>query len=248
MNDPRPKSRLPALLLLLALGLLGLGAAVYFRPAPVEGDPALLLPDSSVTVESTTTELAFIPAEAKGASLVFYTGARVPAEAYAYLGRGLAARGHLVVIARFPLGFALFAPDRAEGIMARRGAGGTWALGGHSLGGAMAAAWLHGHPEAAKGLLLLASWPPSDADFSASTLSVLSLSASMDGLATPTKIEAARHLLPPSARSLVIEGGNHAGFGNYGSQDGDGKAAIDPARQRAAVLDETLAFLESLAG
>jgi predicted esterase len=198
-----------------------------------------------VSVELSRDSLAFVPAKGAGRALIFYPGARVPPEAYAYLGRALAERGHLVAIARFPLDFAIFAPSRAATIMRKFAGVDSWVLGGHSLGGAIAASWLHSHPGAADGLLLLASWPPVSADFSARSLPVLSLSASNDGLATPAKLALSRALLPSAARFVVIEGGNHAGFGEYGAQKGDGTATIDAGRQRAAVVAETLSFLES---
>lgn len=244
MNDPKPRNHSLSILLVLALAALSLFIAVYFRQAPSLTDPALLEGGADFSVSSTPQALSFLPAKPQGRGLVFYPGARVPPEAYAYLGRALAAKGHATIIARFPLGFAVFAPGIASALIEGHPEIGSWIVGGHSLGGAMAASWLHGHPGSASGLLLLASYPPGSASFADSALAVLSLSASLDGLATPAKIAATRRLLPQSARFVVIEGGNHAGFGDYGRQQGDGQATIDAARQRQAVVDEALAFIE----
>ena len=53
---------------------------------------------------------------------------------------------------------------------------------------------------------------------------MLSISGSEDGLSTPGKIEGAAHLLPADASFVEIEGANHASFGDYGVQPGDGVA------------------------
>ena len=45
------------------------------------------------------------------------------------------------------------------------------------------------------------------------------------------KYECYRGNLPETTVEIVIPGGNHALFGSYGAQDGDGDAAISPAEQ-----------------
>ena len=48
------------------------------------------------------------------------------------------------------------------------------------------------------------------------------------------KYEESRDLLPTSVTELTIEGGNHAHFGNYGPQSGDGEATIPASQQQQA--------------
>ena len=43
--------------------------------------------------------------------------------------------------------------------------------------------------------------------------------------------------MPDSARELVIEGGNHAYYGNYGEQANDGQADITRENQQAQATD-----------
>ena len=45
------------------------------------------------------------------------------------------------------------------------------------------------------------------------------------------------------ARFVEIQGGNHAQFGWYGDQKGDGQATISHEEQQAIVIDEALALL-----
>ena len=60
-------------------------------------------------------------------------------------------------------------------------------------------------------------------------------------MATPAKIDAAKSKLPPDTRYVVIDGGIHSFFGDYGLQSGDGTPSITrdeaQAQIRAASLD-----------
>ncbi len=89
--------------------------------------------------------------------------------------------------------------------------------------------------EGTDGLVLFGSYCAND--LSESGLAALSISGSEDGLSTPEKIDEAAHLLPADTVFVVIEGGNHAGFGAYGPQAGDGEATIPDAEIRAQITD-----------
>ena len=52
-----------------------------------------------------------------------------------------------------------------------------------------------------------------------------------------------RAYLPPGTAFVEIEGANHARFGNYGEQSGDGVAEISSREMRAALTRELEAFL-----
>ncbi|MEI6875189.1 MAG: alpha/beta hydrolase, partial [Spirochaetota bacterium] len=220
MNDPRRRSSIPSIFLILALATTAVAFALYFRPSASSTASTVLESSGTVRVVSGKKALAFLPLRSQGCGLVFYPGARVPAEAYAYLGRALAERGHTTLIARFPLGMAVFAKDRAGMLITDHPEVDAWMIAGHSLGGAMAASWLRDHRGAARGLILLASFPPGSVNLAESGLRVLQLSASMDGLVAPAASAASRALLPKNTRFVVLEGGNHANFGEYGRQDG----------------------------
>ena len=248
MNDPRPPSRIPSVLLVLILSTLAVAAALYFRPAADETDPALLESGQGVQVVPEALDLAFLPSSRSGSALVFYPGARIPVEAYAWLGVELAKRGHPVFVVRFPLNFAIFAPNRALAVERAHPEIPEWIIGGHSLGGAMAAAFAHGHPDSVKALALIASWPPASASLASSNLPILLVSASQDGLATEDKIKKAESLLPSTVRRVDINGGNHAQFGEYGRQKGDGAPLIDGARQREVTAEILLSFFDEVGG
>ncbi len=131
-----------------------------------------------------------------------------------------------------PLALAVLAPNEALEVMAAYPSVESWAVGGHSLGGAMAARLTYTHPEAVDGLVLWAAYPASTDDLSSSDVIVTSIYGTLDGLSTGDKIDASRPLLPGDTQWVPIEGGNHAQFGDYGVQSGDGSATIPPPSSR----------------
>ncbi len=177
---------------------------------------------------------------------IIYPGGRVDPRAYAPTARQVAEHGYLVVIVRMPLNLAVFDPGAAEKVIAAYPAIQHWAVGGHSLGGAMAANFTSQHPGRVQGLVLWAAYPASSDDLSTSGLRVVSIFGSLDGLATSEKIDASRLLLPVDTTWVSIAGGNHAQFGWYGNQAGDNAAVISRGDQQTQVLAATLGLLESL--
>jgi hypothetical protein len=95
-------------------------------------------------------------------------------------------------------------------------------------------------------LILWAAYPADSTDLSDHNLAVTSIYASNDGLATVQEIIASQARLPDDAVYTTITGGNHAGFGWYGTQNGDGQAEISKASQQEQIADATVDFLESL--
>lgn len=184
--------------------------------------------------------------EAPNTGLIFYPGGRVDPRAYAPPARAIAAQGHMVVVVPMPLNFAFLAPDRAGEVMAFFPAVSHWAVGGHSLGGAMAARYVHQNPGGVEGLLLWAAYPAEGDDLSSYDLHAVSVYATRDGLATLDEIEASGRRLPPDTEWVAIDGGNHAQFGWYGPQRGDGNATISRQEQQRQVVGATVRLLEEL--
>jgi dienelactone hydrolase len=178
--------------------------------------------------------------------LIFYQGSRVATRSYAPAAHAIAAQGFLVVIPQMPLNQAVLAPDTAAEVIARYPAVIHWVIGGHSLGGAMAARFAYQNQDTIQGLVLWAAYPAQSDDLSLSTISAVSIYGTLDGLATPEKLAASRALLPSSTRWEVIDGGNHAQFGWYRDQPGDQPATVSREAQQAQAIEATVALLESL--
>jgi pimeloyl-ACP methyl ester carboxylesterase len=121
-----------------------------------------------------------------------------------------------------------------------------WVLGGHSLGGSMAANYLFTHQDQVDGLVLLASYPAESNDLTDYSGAVATISATLDGLSTPGMIEASVKLLPAQTVQTVIIGGNHAYFGWYGDQKGDNAATITRFEQQVIVIQSTVNLLDQI--
>ncbi|AXJ11821.1 alpha/beta hydrolase [Arthrobacter sp. PM3] len=228
------------------LTVLGIMAALlWLNPFPHQPEPGQALPATATTSSTEdATSITLAPAGTAATGLVFYPGARVDAHAYQDLLQPLAAAGHLVIILKAPLGVSLLDTNQARAAMNRHPEIGSWAVGGHSLGGVSAAAFAASNPDVA-GLLLFASYPAANmAD--APNLSVLSISGSNDGLSTPDKISASRALLPPTTTFATVQGGVHAFFGDYGEQPGDGEPGTTREQAQQQIVAESLRFMDRL--
>jgi pimeloyl-ACP methyl ester carboxylesterase len=225
--------------------LVGIGGFWWLNdlPDPMPEAERALASDETVTVE-TEPWLTFTPADASDTGLILYPGGRVPAEAYAPAARAIAEAGYLSVITPMPFGLAVLGPDAADDIIEAHPEIERWVIGGHSLGGAMAAGYADGHPDDVEGLALWAAYPADDTNLTDADLAVTSVYATEDGLATLDEIEESAARLPADTVFAEVEGGNHAGFGWYGDQAGDGEATISREDQQRLVVAATLDLLE----
>ena len=160
--------------------------------------------------------------------LIFYPGGKVEAEAYAPLLGSIAEQGVDCVLAVMPLRLSILNGNAADSFLSL-GYRHNY-IGGHSLGGTTAAIYCNDHAEQLQGVILLAAFPTSRLS---ETLSCLSVYGSNDNVLNRKVYEKNRPYFPDGTRELVIEGGNHAMFGNYGEQNGDGAAAITREEQQA---------------
>jgi len=234
------------LVLVLVLATAGFLVWAYTPAAPMPEALAALLSDSQVQV---TEEgwLVFEPADTQpDTGLILYPGGRVDPRAYAPIAREIAQQGYLVVIVPMPLNLAVFGVGTAQEVIDAYPDIQQWAIGGHSLGGAMAASFANSHSDEVDGLALWAAYPASSDDLSSSGLQVASIYGTLDGLATGEKIDASRPLLPADTTWAPITGGNHAQFGWYGEQGGDNPAEISRIDQQNEIAAATISLLESL--
>ena len=178
--------------------------------------------------------------------LILYPGGRVDYRAYAAHAQAIARAGFTVILVRMPLNFAFFGINRAADVMAAFPEVEIWAVGGHSLGGAMAAEFTLRNPQLVSGLVLWAAYPGQNASLSEVDVPVVSIYATNDNLATLEEINASKERLPEDTTFITIDGGNHAGFGWYGAQNGDGLAEISQEAQQTQIVDATVMFLQGL--
>lgn len=167
---------------------------------------------------------------------IFYPGGKVEYTAYEPLMEALAAKGALCVLVEMPFNLAVLDSNAADGIISKYPDIENWYIGGHSLGGSMAAAYLEDNVDDYAGLILLGSY--STADLSESSLEVISIYGSEDEVLNKEKYEENIGNLPDDYTEIIIEGGCHAYFGMYGEQEGDGNPSISNAEQIEITAEE----------
>jgi hypothetical protein len=248
MKGSRKRFWIAVLAAVLVLAAAGSSFVFWALNIPGAEGPALeAVKEADASRLDRSQALTFVPEKGQAElGLIFYPGGRVPPEAYAPLAAGLAAQGYLVSIPRMTLNLAVFESSAAEQVIEAYPEVSLWVIGGHSLGGAMAAEYAFKHPDQIAGLVLLGSFPPSSADLSSSSLQVLSLYGTRDGLATPEEVLGASSLLPPDTTWYAIEGGNHAGFGYYGPQKGDLSPLISREEQGEQVKQQILILFQEI--
>lgn len=163
--------------------------------------------------------------------LIFYPGAKVEAYAYLVLLKSLSDKDINVFLVKMPFNLAVFNINAADSIQKQYPLIEHWYIAGHSLGGAMASQYLEENAKEYNGLIQLAAYPVNESEEN-----ILILYGSNDKILDVTKLEA----FP----SISISGGNHAYFGNYGEQDGDGNARISREKQQEITIDAIINFIK----
>ena len=232
--------KLGVVAVLLLCGICWVYAADYYHADDIA--VAAMSSAADVTVEQKGNTLVFVPENAE-TGLIFYPGGKVEYTAYAPLMRALADSGVLGVLVRMPLNLAVLDMNAADGIPEQYPQIKHWYIGGHSLGGSMAASHAAKNTSAYEGLVLLASY--STADLSTFGLSVISIYGSEDGVLNMEKYAECRRNFPTVFEEHIIEGGCHAGFGSYGPQYGDGVPTITGEEQIAETARLLTAFFDS---
>lgn len=163
------------------------------------------------------------------AAIIFYPGAKVETEAYAPLMLSLAESGEDAFLVDMPMRFAFFGTDSADKLInSDRYGYDSWYLMGHSMGGLAACSYVESNPGVINGLIFLASYPnggPYEG------VKMLSIYGTEDKCLSSEEYQKSKALWPKDTVEVVIEGGNHAQFGSYGEQNGDGDAAISSEKQ-----------------
>ncbi|MBR6518258.1 MAG: hypothetical protein IKT63_01135, partial [Oscillospiraceae bacterium] len=196
---------------------------------------------SQVSVKITDNMAIFRPENAE-AGFILYPGGKVEYTAYAPLMHKLAENNIACIITEMPFNLAVLDADAAEKAYERIADIGCWYIGGHSLGGSMAAAFLDKTDIDFDGLVLLASY--STADLTDNDIEVLSVYGSNDDVLNMESYAENFSNLPENTTEIVIDGGNHAQFGSYGKQDGDGEAEITAEEQLQFTADAIISFVK----
>ena len=250
-NDSKaaPKAKRIALIIGIVLVLGLAGCAWYVNDYYHADDVALAAVTDEdgaadgVTVRELENGSVVFDAAQPKAGLIFYPGGKVEPEAYAPLLTRFARQGITCVLVKPPFNLAILNMDAADRIKKQFPEIDTWFLAGHSLGGVAASDYLSRHTSQFDGIILLGAY--TTADLSGYEGSVILMYGSDDGVMDRTKYAEAKSNLPDDAQETVIEGGNHAFFGNYGAQSGDGAARITRDEQQQITLENLIPAMQT---
>lgn len=178
-------------------------------------------------------------------TVIFYPGALVSPEAYSIWAKKVAQAGYTVKIVHFPLNMAIFNVNVANNLINTRKQ--NYVIGGHSLGGAMAARYAHNtNNNHLKGIFFLGSYADKKGNLADRDIVALSIVASRDGVLNWKKYNSNKKYLPNNTDYEVIKGGNHGNFGSYGLQKGDYKATISNKQQQNMIANKLIKWLNTI--
>jgi len=185
---------------------------------------------SDATVRVQDNLIILSPATPSDTALIFYPGAKVEYTAYLpILEKIKQSCGITCILVKMPFNMAIFDTNAADKIIDQLPDIKNWYIGGHSMGGAMASDYASKHQEKVKGLILLGAYIYGNYPdkYALTVYGTFNTSVA-------EKINYTENI-------VVIEGGNHAQFGNYGKQKGDPDATISSEEQQnitvAAIKD-----------
>ena len=193
----------------------------------------------TVTLDDGT--IALVPNASYDTGIIFYPGGKVEYIAYLPLMQCLASQGVLCLLTDMPFNLAVLDINRADGLRDGYKQVESWYMAGHSLGGSMACSYVADKASEFDGVILLASY--STEDLSQTGLSVLSIYGSNDRVLNSVSYTENKSNLPQGTVEYIIEGGNHAYFGTYGEQDGDGAATVTNREQIEITAEQIIKFI-----
>jgi predicted esterase len=242
------KREIGLLILLLLVALVGVVGVRWLTSERKPLPEALAALDSDSLVEVTQEPwLTFAPTQSTpDTGFIFYPGGRIDPQGYAPLMKSIASEDHLVIVPEMPLNIAAFHPNIADEIIAHYPEIGRWVIGGHSVGGTMAAQYTNTHREIVDGLVIWASYPADNADLSGSDIPVALIYGSRDPRVNDSSVSERRPLLPGDTSYTRIDGGDHHQFGSYEIDPKDHHATIDRVPQQQQIIQATLNLLDSI--
>jgi hypothetical protein len=236
------KRILLGLLIVIVVSTLGF---VIWAETPLRAAPealSALESDSKVTV-TVDDYITFRPVDTEPTTaFVFYPGGRVDYRAYSVPLHKIAEHGYLVILLPVRLNLAFFDVNAADQAIVAFPEVQTWVVGGHSLGG-VASSLYAGKKDGIDGIVFWASYPAGD-ELKTKNIKVLSIYGTRD-MGGMDAFDASRVNLPVDTEFVVMDGGNHSQFGDYGFQPGDNEATISRTDQQSQIVDATVEFLSS---
>ena len=217
--------------------IIGIAAGAFFAYVSVyyrADDVAIAVMKNHDIISVEDDYIILSPSRPTKSALIFYPGAKVEYTAYLPILENIKeSTGIPCILVKMPYNLAVLDADMADRIINEFPDINNWYIGGHSMGGAMASDYASKNQDTIKGLILLGAYlygnyPVDD------TLTIYgSFNTSVSD-----KIDYTKNI-------VVIQGGNHAQFGNYGKQKGDSDATISREEQQNIAVEAIKEFISS---
>lgn len=163
--------------------------------------------------------------------IIFYPGAKVEAIAYLPLLQQLQQEGFTCVLVEMPFNMAIFNTKAADKVFGMGLDVDKWYISGHSMGGGMASSYASKNPDKVEGLLLMGAYIYGDYPVEKTLTIYGSYNSNLE-----EKMDYTENI-------ILIQGGNHAKFGNYGIQEGDPEGDITTEEQQRITVEAIVDFV-----
>ena len=173
--------------------------------------------------------------------LIFYVGAQITPNAYIPLLARIAEQGYACFIPNLTFNMAALEPKAADEIIPAHPEIKTWILAGHSMGGLTASGYADDHRDTVDGLILVAAY--ANRDMSDAQLPVLAVFGDSDGVMNRKLYGKRLAWNPADFEEYVIQGANHAQYGDYDKQPRDNDAKISAEEQQPQTAEIILDWL-----
>ena len=224
-------------ILVVILGALFLYTNDYYRSEVSIED---FDENTAYTVEEFSDGI-FVDGSGNKDAVIFYPGAKVEYTAYLPLCVKLAEQGVDCFLVEMPFHLAILGMNKADKIMEDYSYE-NWYLAGHSLGGAMAANYVAENVDEFAGLIMLAAYPTKA--LVSDDLKVISIYGNKDEVINEEKLDAGVEFVPVHYTEIGLGGANHAGFGNYGPQEGDGEPTMEREKQQEMTVHYIMKMIQ----
>jgi hypothetical protein len=225
------RGRIVLVAILLSLAFLAGAFALYVSDFYRADETALAVLQSADGLRVQDNLTILTPDAPSDTALIFYPGAKVEHTAYLPILEKLRRNGITCVLVKMPFNMAIFNPNAADKVFDALPDITNWYIGGHSMGGAMASSYAATHQDRVKGLILLGAYIYGEVSPQKALTVYGTLNANLE-----ENIDYTENI-------VIIPGGNHAQFGDYGEQRGDPPATIGREEQQDIAVGAILDFL-----
>ncbi len=215
-------------IVIILIGAFFIYAADYYKAD--DSVNTFIQNSNSIMIKDNLTIL--VPDTPSDNALIFYPGAKVEHIAYIPILEKLRQNGITCVLVEMPFNMAIFNSNAANKVFEELPNIKNWYVGGHSMGGAMASSYVADNNDKVTGLILLGAYIYGDVSPEEALTIYGTFNSNLEEHINYTE------------NIVIIEGGNHAQFGNYGEQKGDPPATISAEEQQDIAVEAILKFID----